>query len=310
MENSTPKQPKIARISRRKMVIIIVAALGVVGIGIAVVLVFMMQNSPQKILTDSIVNSLALEKTKFTLSYSQATGSTGLKSAELDGSYVRANGYAANANAIFGQGDYQVSIKGRVAIDRSSKVYYIYDTVDDGLTANKDYRMTADSQRAVADNFKEKWTTTDADVIGEGSSCMLRFLQRAQNDPPLARALMQAITSSNAISIRTESTSGDTAVYAVTVASDTSNPLAGTLKETKQYAGIPECNTGATEAIADGIKNASLQVSIDTKRRLIKNIAIETKAPSGVNKMSVTIASDESAKVSIPKDAKSVQGAQ
>ncbi len=310
MEEISQKQPKTSRTIRRKTLLIAIAAVLLIGICIAAVVLFVMRNSPQRILSDSIVNSLSVEKSKFTINYTKAAGGSGLKSATLDGSYDKSNGYSANANAAFGQGDYQVSIKGRVALDRSSKAYYIYDNVDDGQIANAQYRMNADTQQAVQDNFKAKWTVTDVDTLGEGASCIVGLLQKAQKDSSLSRTIGEVVAFPGAVNVTTESSSGGATIFRVTVGSDNSDLFVSKLKETKQYTEVAGCDTGAATSIASSVKNTVMRVTIDTKQRQIKKIDVEMKENSGTSKISATIRPDDGAQVSIPKDAKSVQAVQ
>ncbi|MBI3889770.1 hypothetical protein HY312_04350 [Candidatus Saccharibacteria bacterium] len=308
MEDTTQKQPTPTRTFRRKTVIIGIAAiLAVVGVSVAAIVTYTIHNSPQKILTDSIVNSIGVEKSTYTISYTKASGETGLKSATLKGSYEKNKGYAADAAASFGQGDYQVAVKGKVALDRSAKAYYIYETVDDGQIVNQAYRMNADTQQAVQDNFKAKWTVTSIDTIGQGSSCVVGLLQKAQNDPSLVRTLMQAMTVSNAVDIHTDSSSLDSAVYSVKAASGT---FVDALKDTKQYTQVKDCDAGATEAVASGLKSAVFRFDVDTKQRQIKKIDVDLKEGAGTSKVTVQITPDSKAEVTIPKDAKPVQTVQ
>ncbi len=297
------------RIRNWRVLAVIVIALILGGIGAVYVVDYVARNSPERVLADSIVNSLGVGKAKFTISYNQAAGKTGLKMAKLDGSYNKSKGYSANADVTFNQTGYNVAVKGRVVLDASANAYYAYDTVDDTQSSGQQYRMNAAAQQAVQDSFKTKWTSASTDVLGRGNSCVLELLQKSQNNPSHAATLLESTIRSKSLSVRSEASSGGTTVYIATVVPDKIDTFMAALKESKLYAGLDKCDDGAVASMTEMLKNTNLKIGVDASQRQVKTVDIEIRQGSNVNKVTIKITPDSSAQVVIPNDSQRIEQA-
>lgn len=283
----------------RKRFLLIAVVIALIAAVAGIVVYFAWLNSPEKILADSLHNTLALQQTTYKVTYRDgAKTPAGLTSLTVDGKYNKGQGYGLTATTTSAEGKDTTKLDATVVFDSQGNGYYQYTNISStGTSSVQAQEFTAFLQTLKGSGDSVRWIKATAGGPQQNTACVVAGLQKMQNDATAEQALVAALAKSGGLAITTASSAGNTVVYEVKATSNKVDALVRAYQNSDLYKTLSTCSPTDYTLTSAVAKQSSIRVTVDKKARRVTAVT----ATSGTATIDLTLAPAQGVSVAVPK---------
>jgi hypothetical protein len=283
----------------RQRLLIIAVIIAVIAATAGVVVYLAWLNSPEKLLADSLHNTLALQQTTYKVAYRDgAKTPAGLTSLTVDGKYNKTQGYSLAATTVSATDKDETKLDAKIVFDPQGNGYYNYtNSSSTGTNSAQTQEFAAFLQILKGTGSSARWIKAPVDRSQQNTACALVGLQKMQNDTTVERALVAALVKSGGLAITTTAAAGDKVVYELKAGDSKVDALVQAYQSSDTYKTLSTCSPTGYSLTPVVAKQSTVRATVDKKARRVTAVTVT----SGTVTIDLTVTPAQGVSIAVPK---------
>ncbi len=296
----------VAQHKHRKVLAAVIAGALLVVVAAAGAAYALLADTSDRLLADSLRNTLAIQQSTYVLTYENTDPDTALlNTIKFDGKYNSSVGHEAQVSATIVSGDTKLALSADAVLDTKSSAYVRYKDTGQFGGGDSSAAVNGASQKTAKSELTQQWTKSNIQGLDVMNGCELSAFQKIQSNPSLGKTLAVELQDSDGLEITEKSTSETNATYTIKAKANKLGALISAYKETDFYKAVVSCSpseAAAMEGLGDLMKYGTFEVKLDKTKRLISEVAVSRPLKQGGMKLRLTLKPASDVKVTIPTE--------
>jgi|GEM_PF-4866659 len=293
--NSMPHDEDLGRKKHKKWLVsatVIIVLLILIGS----VVVYLKLTSPERLLGQSLENTMKLQAMTFQVSSNISAAGSNPNTLKIDGQYNRAKGYTATLSTTTESSGYSLMINEDLALDAAGNGYTKYTKVTNALGTSAKLQMSETDLQIMQKSLGSTWVKVPASDKQSGFVCLGAALEKIQNDTANESAFAKALL--DIVTVKVASSGGDTVTYSLKTNTNASRAAVDAYKATAFYKTISQCDETAALIMPS---KADVEIKINKQTRQIKSVTINGGQDGALSTLQLTLTPAQNVTVTIPK---------